>query len=110
MQTLDPAVAKVIHGLPGKGVLVVRVTKGGPAAKAGLQAGTHQVTVDGASALLGGDTITALDGSPITSSDRLAAAIGQRKPGDKVTLTVVRGGKSRTVRVTLGSAPQTQQS
>jgi S1-C subfamily serine protease len=108
VQTLDPAVAKVVHGLPSKGVLVARVTKGGPAAKAGLKAGTHQVTVDGASALLGGDTITALDGSPITSSDRLAEAIGRRKPGDKVTLTVVRGGSTRTVHVTVGSAPQQQ--
>jgi S1-C subfamily serine protease len=108
VQTLDPAVTKVVHGVPAKGALVARVTKGSPAAKAGLQAGTHQVTVDGASALLGGDTITALDSSPITSSDRLAEAIGRRKPGDKVTLTVVRDGSTRTVRVTLGSAPQQQ--
>ncbi len=110
VQTLDPGIAKVVHGVPGKGVLVARVTKNSPAAKAGLKAGTHQVTVDGASALLGGDTITALDGSPITSSSRLAEAIGQRKPGDTVTLTVVRGGSTRSVQVTLGSAPQQQQS
>ena len=36
--TIDPNVAKIVRGLPAHGVVVVKVVKGSPAAKAGLQA------------------------------------------------------------------------
>jgi S1-C subfamily serine protease len=55
--------------------------------------------------LLGGDTIVAADGKQIATSAQLAAAVAARKPGDKLTLDVVRGGASRTVDVTLGDVP-----
>ena len=105
VQTVDPSVARIVH-LPARGVLVARVTAGSPAAKAGLKGGSHQVTVDGVSTLLGGDTIVAVDGSPVRSATQLGDAISRRKPGDKVTLQTVRAGTTRTVQVTLGSPPQ----
>jgi S1-C subfamily serine protease len=84
-------------------VVVVRVTRGGPAAQAGIKAATHPVTVNGATAPLGGDAIVAVDGSPIQSSTQLADAISSRKPGDRVRLETVRGGSTRQVDVVLGS-------
>jgi putative serine protease PepD len=105
VETIDPSVAKVVRGLPSHGVIVARVVKGSPAAKAGLQAPTRQETVNGVTMLLGGDTIVGIDGKPISTSQQLSSAVALRKPGDRLTLQVVRAGKSRTVAVTLGDVP-----
>jgi S1-C subfamily serine protease len=102
---IDPAVARAVRGIPDQGVLVVRVVAGSPAAQAGLRAGTQPVTVNGESALVGGDAILALDGTPVRRPDQLADAVGAHKPGDELRLRVTRGGAERTVTVTLGNAP-----
>ena len=80
--------------------------RGSPAAEAGLKAATHQVTADGETVLLGGDSIVAIDGKPIRAAQDLADAVAQRKPGDHVSLTVVHGGSTRTVSLALGTSPQ----
>ncbi|HEY8982680.1 MAG TPA: trypsin-like peptidase domain-containing protein [Streptomyces sp.] len=64
------------------------VEPGGPAAAAGLKSG---------------DVITKLDDSVIDSGPTLIGEIWTHKPGDKVTIAYERGGKSRTVELTLGS-------
>ncbi|MFF0163044.1 S1C family serine protease [Streptomyces sp. NPDC005263] len=64
------------------------VEAGGPAAKAGLKPG---------------DVITKLDDHVIDSGPTLIGEIWTHKPGDKVTVTYERGGKSHTVDLTLGS-------
>ena len=102
---IDPTVAKAIRGLPAHGVEVVKVVKGSPAAKAGLKAATRPVTVDGVSALSGGDSIVAVDGTKVESPSQLAAILAHHKPGDTLSFAVVRGGVSRTVRITLGDVP-----
>ena len=55
------------------GVLLEQVTSGGPADKAGLKAGTTQTTVDGNTIIVGGDIITAINGTRIVNSDDLAS-------------------------------------
>jgi putative serine protease PepD len=50
-----------------------------------------------------GDVVTKVDDQVVTGSDSLVATIRGHRPGDKVTLTVVEGGKTRTVQVTLDS-------
>ena len=72
--------------LTGAGVQAVNRAR--PAAKAGLKKG---------------DVITKVDDDVITGSDSLVATIRGHRPGDKVTLTVVSGSKTRTVDVTLDS-------
>ncbi|KGN33652.1 serine protease [Knoellia sinensis KCTC 19936] len=62
------------------------VTPDGPAAKAGLRAG---------------DVITAFEGRPMTDPDALVVAIRSKAVGSTVTLTVVRDGKSRDVKMVL---------
>jgi S1-C subfamily serine protease len=102
---IDPQVAKIVHSIPARGVLVAGVVKGSPAAKAGLKAGTKQVTVDGQSALLGGDVIVSADMKSIRSPAELSEVVGAREPGDVIVLHVSRNGRERTLRVRLGTAP-----
>jgi putative serine protease PepD len=70
------------------GAKLSQVTAGGPAAHAGLRAD---------------DVVTKLDSQLIGTADDLAAAVRTHKPGDQVTLTVLRGGRTTTVTATLGS-------
>jgi len=74
------------------GALVVDVTSGSPAERAGLQAG---------------DVITAVDGQPVDTENDLADRITAHKPGDTVSLTVERPGEEpREVTVELGAQPE----
>jgi putative serine protease PepD len=67
------------------------IVSGSPAAKAGLQPG---------------DLITAVNGKSVTSTDAFIATLGNYSPGNVVTLTVKRGGKTMQVKVTLAVRPQ----
>ena len=91
--TIDPSVARIVRGLPAHGVLVVKVVKGSPAAKAGLKAATQQVTVNGTSTFVGGDAIVAAEGKPVSSAAQLGDTVALHKPGDALKLKVVRSGK-----------------
>jgi S1-C subfamily serine protease len=102
---IDPQIAGVLHDLPKQGALVVRVAAGSPAAKAGLKAGTTEVTVNGESALVGGDVIVGAAGKDINSPMQLSDLVATHKPGDTLELSVTRNGHKRAVTVTLGNAP-----
>jgi S1-C subfamily serine protease len=102
---IDPQVAKVVRSLPRSGVLVVGVVKGGPAARAGLEAGKRRVTVDGQGALLGGDVIVSAAGREIRSTAELSDVVGAYRPGATIKLVVSRDRHERTVAVRLGTAP-----
>jgi S1-C subfamily serine protease len=49
--------------------------------------------------------ISAVNGHKISRGQDLSELISRSRPGDVVTLEVVRDGKTRSVRVTLGSRP-----
>ena len=86
-----------------QGVLVVSVVTGGPAAAAGLQASTLDASGTPTAA---GDIITAIDGKSITRFEDLVSYLsGSTQPGQVVTLTVLRNGKTAEVKVTLGTQP-----
>jgi putative serine protease PepD len=89
------------------GALVQQVTPGGPANKAGIRAGDISAQLDNNPIQLGGDIITKVAGTEIRTSNDLQAAVVDRKPGDKVKVTLVRGGQTKTVEVTLGERPNT---
>jgi putative serine protease PepD len=50
-----------------------------------------------------GDTITAADGQGIDSADALVGLVQSHQPGDKLALTIRRGGDEKQVTVTLGN-------
>jgi len=80
-----------------KGVAVYAVQEGAPAAAAGLQG----LGVSRSGDLVFGDVITAVDRVPVATIEDLQAALDPRKPGDRVSLTVSRAGKARTLTLTL---------
>ena len=104
-QTLTSDVAGTFNMKSAGGALIEKVAPGSPAAKAGLQGGDQTVTVQGQDYTLGGDVITKVDGKDVGTFDDLIAVLSEKNPGDTVTLTVERDGKSRTVTVTLAERP-----
>jgi serine protease Do len=72
-------------GLPKpQGALVNSVEKGGPADKAGIEAG---------------DVILRFDGKPVNSSEDLPRVVGGTKPGSKVVVQVWRNKATRDLQV-----------
>jgi S1-C subfamily serine protease len=55
--------------------------------------------------MIGGDIITAINGNAVSGIQALAAALAKFNPGDSITVTLLRGGKSVDVKVTLGTKP-----
>jgi S1-C subfamily serine protease len=89
-----------------KGAYISQVIANGPSAKAGLQGSNDQVTIDGVAVEVGGDVITAIDGQPIGSFEDILVYIAlNTKPGQEVTLTIIRDGKEMQVKVTLEERP-----
>jgi S1-C subfamily serine protease len=87
---LNPALSAQ-NGIPVPyGAYIQNVVAGSPAAQAGLQTG---------------DVITAVDGTKIVTESGLAQMLSGDKPGDTVTLTVLRGNQTLTIKVTLGTLP-----
>jgi S1-C subfamily serine protease len=105
VETIPQGISKLVRGVPAQGVAIAKVSSGSPAAHAGLRGATHTVTADGQTVLLGGDSITALNSKPVRAAQDLADAVARLKPGDRVSLTVVRGGATRTVSLSLGASP-----
>ncbi|NOZ72860.1 MAG: trypsin-like serine protease [Chloroflexi bacterium] len=89
------------------GILIAEVLPNTPADKAGLRGGTKEVEVEGATFVLGGDIIIAIDGQPTKTFDDLLAYLGRyTQPGSQVTLTVIRDGRPIDITVTLAARPQ----
>ena len=90
------------------GLLIEGIEEGSPAAQAGLRGPTRMVIVGNRYRMgIGGDLIIAIDGNPASSQDALQRALNQKRPGEKMVLTVYRGNRTMKVTVTLGSAPET---
>jgi S1-C subfamily serine protease len=104
-QTLSADISKALGVDVSQGVLVADVASGSPAAKARIKGGSQQTVIQGQTYVTGGDVITAIDGTAVTSAEELAAAIMQHKPGDTVTVTVLRGGSTQHLKATLSQRP-----
>ncbi len=92
--------------LPDHGLVIQEVEKGSPAEKAGLRGAKDHIYVytpsgDVLDFGVGGDVIVEADGVPIENINDLRAVLFSKRPGDTVTLKVIRDGKERTVVVRL---------
>jgi len=87
---LNPAIAAQLGVQAQDGAVIGQVVPGSPAATAGLQPR---------------DIITAIDGQQLQGESALAEAINRHKPGDTISLSVLRGRQQVTVQVRLGELP-----
>jgi len=107
--TIDGSLSAL--NLPVKtGALVQTVQKGTAAAKAGIHGGTISSTTASGQLAVGGDIIVSIDGKAVNSSEDLSGDIQAKKPGDTISIGLLRAtgnGKyeKKTVSATLGSRP-----
>ncbi len=83
---VTPENSKFFDLKKAEGALVSQVEPNSPGAKAGLKTG---------------DVITQLDGKPVSDAGELQVVVGQKQPGTKIELGVIREGKEITLPVTL---------
>jgi S1-C subfamily serine protease len=97
--------------LPVKsGALVETVEGGTPAAKAGIRGGNLEVQTSGGKVAVGGDIVVKVDGKAIASAPDLSSLIASKKPGDTISVEVLRatgngGYEHKTLKVTLTTRP-----
>jgi S1-C subfamily serine protease len=88
------------------GVLIEDVVTGGPAATAGIQAGTKQATVEGQTYIVGGDVIVSINGTRIVNHDALASYLEEHaQVGHTLAVGIMRGGTLKTIDVVVGARP-----
>ncbi len=105
---LTPSLAQTLHLPVDHGLLVAQLYHGSPADKAGLRGAQKEVIVGNHRLLIGGDVILAIDGQTIDSWTALEDYLElHKKPGDTITLTILRNGKKRTIKVSLEEKPRT---
>ncbi len=87
IQTVTPDIAESMGMDKARGALVADVTTGSPSATAGIDAG---------------DVIVEFDGRPIADSKELPRVVGETEVGKEVSVKVIRDGKEKEIKVTLG--------
>ncbi|MBB6017748.1 S1C family serine protease [Deinococcus radiopugnans] len=85
------------------GAFFTSVVRGSPADRAGLK----PLELDDQDRRVSGDIVTAVDGKRIINFDEFQYAVRTYKPGDTITLSVLRGDKPLTVKLTLIGRSQT---
>jgi serine protease Do len=91
IQELTKELAESFGLSKAAGALVNAVEKGGPAEKAGVEAG---------------DVIIKFDGKSVNASSDLPRIVGATRPGSKVAMQVWRKGSTRDLTVTVGEIPE----
>ncbi|HNR96768.1 MAG TPA: trypsin-like peptidase domain-containing protein [Anaerolineae bacterium] len=89
-----------------KGIIVMSVVRGGPADLGGIVGGSRVVRIGRTEVPLGGDIITALNDTPITSGQDLTLFLDTKTVvGDVITVTLLRAGRQLKLPVTLQERP-----
>jgi S1-C subfamily serine protease len=104
-QALYPQLARKLGLDTTFGGLISEVVSGGPAEEAGLEGGNDKVSFQAAGYRTGGDVILQVEGHDIVRPDDLAGVIATHRPGDEVTLTILRDDEREQVELTLGERP-----
>jgi S1-C subfamily serine protease len=104
-QALYPQLADKLGLDTTFGGLIAEVVPGGPADQAGLEGGDKKLNFQAAEYRVGGDVILQVDGQDVVQPDDLARFVAAKKPGEKVTLTVLHKDEKEKVEVTLGKRP-----
>lgn len=88
------------------GLYVHNAVEGGPASDV-LRGTTDTVTRNGSRIPVGGDVIVSIDDRSVNSGEDIASyLVTETRPGEAVTLTIIRDGDRQAVTVTLGERPE----
>lgn len=99
--------AEILDLPVNEGVLIATISPNSPAAGAGLRGGNREVLVRERRICVGGDIIVAINGEYIRNMDELVAyLVANVRPGDTITLLVVRGGETFDVPVEMIARPE----
>jgi S1-C subfamily serine protease len=105
-EDLTPGIARRFGYPVEYGAVITSVQPGSPGAEAGLRGGSDAQDFNGSAFTHGGDVIVSIAGRTIRSaSDVVRAVTEELRPGQTVTVTILRNGKRRAVRVTLSDRP-----
>jgi len=91
------------------GLVVLGVTEGGPASRAGIQPIRTKIVRYGSAIVRrldpdSADVIVAINGTRVKNVDELLTEVETHKPGDMVKVTVIREGKLVDIQVRLGES------
>ena len=104
--SVTPSLARALNLPVTQGILVARIYRDSPAARAGLRGATREVRVGNSRVLAGGDLVTAVDGRPIKDSQALSRYLEmETRVGQVINLTVVRDGREHTIALELDERP-----
>jgi S1-C subfamily serine protease len=108
LSPVDQTLASQVKVPVSSGAMIAGIDPSGPAASSSLQAATGTIVLDGTTYSIGGDIVTGVNGTRVTSPEDLQTAIGALRAGDRVALQVVRpDGTRATVTLTAGRQPTT---
>jgi S1-C subfamily serine protease len=105
-RAVEAALGAIVRMPITPGYLVEVVFDASPAEQAGVRGGTIAVVVQGEEYLLGGDIITAIQGTPIRTHQDYIARVRTLKPGQRVKISLVRDGQPRDIVLTVGERPR----
>ena len=101
MVQLFPSLVRYAKLPVNTGLLVSRTRRNGLAEKAGIRQGSEPVQYGRSVIYLGGDIITSVDGMKTNTLADLYSALEDNKPGEKIKIEILRGGKAATLELTL---------
>ncbi|MGA7875679.1 MAG: PDZ domain-containing protein, partial [Desulfoferrobacter sp.] len=91
IQDITPELAKSFDMKETKGALVADVLSDSPAQKAGLKQG---------------DIVIGMNGKPIDDAHTLSRMVAAISPNTKISLKIIRDGKTKEIDVTIGTMPE----
>lgn len=92
-----------------RGILITQVLASGPAGRAGMRGGTRAVVVGNRRYAIGGDIITAINGTPIKTMEEMIGYLDNHVTvGQAIEATVIRDGQQINLHVQVGERPEDQ--
>ena len=88
------------------GLMVARMQPGGAAERAGIRGASDMIIIGNYRVPVGGDIIVGIEGREVRNRAELNSAVDKFKPGDRITVAIVRGGRRMDVTLTLVEAPR----
>lgn len=103
---ISPELAQALQLPVERGILIAQLYQDGPAAAAGIRGAQQEVIVGNRRFLAGGDTLTAVNGEPVSDWMHLFEYLElHTKAGETITLTIIREDQEMTIPLTLGIQP-----